>query len=535
MTTLSAGAVRKVIVLGLLGLGLASAQPAAAEVFPSSDVPQDIGVPTVRTASPEATHPSLIESTIEIGVAGVVGGVELRDLRFSHGFAADMDVFLISPEGTSVELFTDVCGGSVWSNTDFGLSDIPGLPVIGDTCPPALNDIYRPEGDLSEFQGERMNGIWTLRVEDDFTGEDPPTLHGWQLQVSRQTGSEIEVLDAPVGTVRSVAVRSFSLAHNWAGDLQAFLRSPAGTTVELFSQVCGGTANQQIWTQANTGFSLRSAAGLDPIGAAVDGNGCPPGTGTYLPVQSLNALGGESANGTWELLIRDAFPAVDSGTLHGWSLEIANPPNTTIPTRNLEQVRRRITFSFGSDLQGVTFECSVGGAPFRACTSPFRLSNLNPGDSPRGRVYRMAVRAVDGVGNADPTPAVAEWRIVPWKRVEFKRVEGAKPIGKSIRFVKLLLKKVKPSNAKASVQCKGGSRRGCTFKQKTVKAKRGKVNLSKLFKRPLKRGAKITIIVSARNRVKQGVTYSIGNKDVDVKEFCIAPFSSQQQSCNKVR
>jgi hypothetical protein len=56
-------------------------------------------------------------------------------------------------------------------------------------------------------------------------------------------------------------------------------------------------------------------------------------------------------------------------------------------------------FAFSSTETGSQFECSVDGAGFAGCSSPDTLSAL--GDGP----HSFAVRAVDGTGNADASPA----------------------------------------------------------------------------------------------------------------------------------
>jgi RNA polymerase sigma factor (sigma-70 family) len=63
------------------------------------------------------------------------------------------------------------------------------------------------------------------------------------------------------------------------------------------------------------------------------------------------------------------------------------------------------TFEFAATEEGATFECSLDGAEFSACTSPTTYFGLKAG----GHVFR--VRAVDAAGNRDPTPAEHKWDV----------------------------------------------------------------------------------------------------------------------------
>ena len=83
-----------------------------------------------------------------------------------------------------------------------------------------------------------------------------------------------------------------------------------------------------------------------------------------------------------------------------------SPPDTAIVSGPTALVRgRTATFTFSSDDPGATFECSLDGAPFFACVSPFTTPPLPGGD------HIFQVRARDAAGNLDPTPTSFPFRI----------------------------------------------------------------------------------------------------------------------------
>jgi hypothetical protein len=78
----------------------------------------------------------------------------------------------------------------------------------------------------------------------------------------------------------------------------------------------------------------------------------------------------------------------------------ATAPDTTVSGRSKVKTRKkraRVTWTFGSTEPG-TFQCSLDGASFSACTTPY-TTKLR-----RGR-HTLSVRSIDALGNVDPAPA----------------------------------------------------------------------------------------------------------------------------------
>jgi subtilisin-like proprotein convertase family protein len=117
----------------------------------------------------------------------------------------DYDVYLISPNGTRLELFSDV-GGVGINFVDLFLNDealrcTPGCQAIyiQDGSAP-FSDDFRPEllkppgaglpegpNGLKIFDGEQARGVWTLEIIDDTANGMTAALRSWSLEVSGRT------------------------------------------------------------------------------------------------------------------------------------------------------------------------------------------------------------------------------------------------------------------------------------------------------------------------------------------------------------
>ena len=85
-----------------------------------------------------------------------------------------------------------------------------------------------------------------------------------------------------------------------------------------------------------------------------------------------------------------------------------NAPQTTIDSQpDATTTNRNASFSFSSDEAESTFECSLDGGAFGACSSPKAYSNLAIGE------HEFRVKATDASGNTDGSPAAYEWTIEP--------------------------------------------------------------------------------------------------------------------------
>jgi subtilisin-like proprotein convertase family protein/C1A family cysteine protease len=135
--------------------------------YPSTDTP--IAIPDLGAAS----------SFISVPAGSAISDVNVT-LNITHTWDADLDVFLISPQGTQVELFTDV-GSSGDNFTGTILDDeCAATPITSGTAP--FTDCYQPEGSLAALDGQNSAGQWRLEITDD-PEYDSGTLNSWELEL----------------------------------------------------------------------------------------------------------------------------------------------------------------------------------------------------------------------------------------------------------------------------------------------------------------------------------------------------------------
>ena len=100
-------------------------------------------------------------------------------VNITHPSTDQIDLYLIGPDGTSVELSTDN-GGSGDNFVDTVFDDDASQSITAAS--PPFTGSFRPEQPLSALNGRPVQGYWTLHVADD-TGGQMGMLNGWQLRV----------------------------------------------------------------------------------------------------------------------------------------------------------------------------------------------------------------------------------------------------------------------------------------------------------------------------------------------------------------
>lgn len=283
---------------------------------------------------------SLVSLLSVAGHAGVIVDVDVF-VDIDHTSANHLDIFLVSPGGTAVTLTTDSGG----ANDDVFAGITFDDQAAGDpSAPNVRNFVYtdgvptgplQPEGALGALVGEPAQGPWVLVVTDDTNGEQG-TLNGWSLTISTLpvvqvsspitvtgTGSaipngfpdgiQLPVLVSALGTLLYDVTVTVDVRHGTASDIDLFLTSPAGTTIDLVTDI--GDVRDDLF--AGTTFDDRAGSPVSDLVLPDDGSAVP----TAVPEGALGAFIGEDPNGIWYLTVADDNFG-DSGTLDGWSLTL---------------------------------------------------------------------------------------------------------------------------------------------------------------------------------------------------------------------
>ena len=123
------------------------------------------------------------------GLADDIVDVDVT-VTLTHTWNEDVDLTLISPAGTRINLSSDNgLDGDNYTGTVF---DDEASTAILNGSPPFAGR-FRPEALLSGLDHEDPNGAWTLEIRDDFAG-DTGVLLSWSITLTTQQSGEASVV-----------------------------------------------------------------------------------------------------------------------------------------------------------------------------------------------------------------------------------------------------------------------------------------------------------------------------------------------------
>ena len=114
------------------------------------------------------------------------------EIDIQHNADRDLDIFLIGPNGTRVELSTDN-GGTGNDFTDTILDDEAAQTLQSGN--PPFTGTFKPEGSLAALDGIPAAGTWKLEVTDD-AANNVGNLLGWRLDLTVTVPPVCNVCDA---------------------------------------------------------------------------------------------------------------------------------------------------------------------------------------------------------------------------------------------------------------------------------------------------------------------------------------------------
>ena len=273
-----------------------------------------VTIPAAGTGTGAGAPANPYPSTINVA-ALPTAGVTVQSVTlsgFTHTWASDVDIVLVSPTGQRVILLSDVGGTGSVSGLNFVLSDaaLANLSAtalssgtykptnlvgtIGnepDNFPaPGPGAVTQPTPLLSSFTGD-PNGNWSLYATDD-GGGDVGSLSGFSITfriAPVATWTPITGLFTnPAGTTPYVAGTALSTVY----------ASPAATTTytaNITAGPCAGNNNVTVTVQANPTLVVTpNPGGCAPVTLTASG----ASTYTWSPSTGLNTTSGATVVST---------------------------------------------------------------------------------------------------------------------------------------------------------------------------------------------------------------------------------------------
>lgn len=358
--------------------------------------------PGSGTSGPSDPYPL---TQVVAGNEGIVTDVNVDATGLSHSHPDDLDILVVGPNGAKVMLMSDACGSYDVTNyhwrwddeapaamedsgttnvcnainhkpTNFGGSD--ALPV------PAPAEPYGAS--LSAFDSIEPNGEWKLFISDDASEDSGFLINPFSLEFTTRAKAKASFSQASVSpTFAEGATHQLTIVRGSLPDLGA-----GSVTVTSAS----GTAQQgSDFTPINqvVAFAAGQTEKTFPVTIVADGDEpaenftvtIKPGSGDVAPVAPLTST--------------VTIPAT--------------PPDKTAPDTKIDKApakktrKKMVKVQFSSTEAGSTFRCKLDKGAFAPCSSPLTLKKLKVGR------HTLQVVAVDAAGNADASPATAQWKV----------------------------------------------------------------------------------------------------------------------------
>lgn len=154
-----------------------------------------------------------VESVLTIEDDGVVTDLNLPLVTGGYQPVRFIEISLISPAGTQVILFDDLCGST--SDFNLGFDDEAPDEIV---CPPTAGVTQKPVEALASFDGENIKGDWTMRFRVKQAGFGAGgNLGDWSLE----SCGDIPVSAPFIVTNDTLQIPPSSRSQIWIENLEA--------------------------------------------------------------------------------------------------------------------------------------------------------------------------------------------------------------------------------------------------------------------------------------------------------------------------
>lgn len=357
--------------------------------FSSTNVP----IPFVEgiTNTSVITVPSIESPIIDLDLT----------LTIMKDWDEELSVHLRSPQGTRVELFSGE-GGSGSNFVDTVLDDDASLDIhFGGTAP--FTGRYRPEGALTNFNGELPIGDWTLEVVDDVFWGTLGSLQDWSLSIA----TEAETFGTSFGVGANGATGG-TYTTTYAGSGNTGSVDGAGSSAEFHYPKASAMDNQgNIFVVDSFNHTIRKispAQVVTTFAGSAGNSGFTNGTGAAAAFNYPTGIAIDSADNLYVTdnnQIRKITPAAvvttfAGSTTSGSSNGIGSLAEFALPS------------GIAIDEAGFFYVADTANHTIRKITPSASVTTLagSPGNSgstdgtgSAARFYRPYGVAVDSVGN----------------------------------------------------------------------------------------------------------------------------------------
>ncbi len=348
----------------------------------------------MQSAGPDRVFGNGDDVYLPVAVEALNGGtykIGTNDLKFSVGGSMVPGLYrFIAKSGPGG--VTDPFGQYLDGNRDGTAGDdfVRNFEVVYQ----AGGVVYREDNrDGARQATEPGLGGWIVMA--DGNGDGLVSTTNYPLQTSPNVpvgitdnttvGSNLAVagVTAPILSVRV----KINLTHTWNSDMIISLVAPSGTRVQLANRR-GGSNDNYTDTIFDDSAALSIAQGAAPF------------TGSFRPEQSLSALFGQSANGTWRLEVQDVASG-DVGQIVSWGIELSTSFDRVVtttaadgswvasglPTGNhvFGVILPNANWSFGSPVDGMhsfslpTISSTAGGIDYGVIGRPTLSASVDGG------------------------------------------------------------------------------------------------------------------------------------------------------------